>query len=101
VAPATARRPDDGTHTVVWRSQLWHLLDCFEQEDVRETIAAAATRVLLSYITCESVRAGAAPTLGWKRSFDRALTRCRLAHCVRQAGFLPQGDSYADKVVAA
>jgi hypothetical protein len=58
-----SKRPEPGVHTVVWHSQVWHLLDCFEQEDIRETVTVAATRMPLSYIACEPFRPGPPPTL--------------------------------------
>jgi len=58
-----ARTPDPGVHTVVWHSQVWHLLDPTEQEDIRGMLVEAGDRFALSRISWEPLRVGHRPTL--------------------------------------
>jgi len=58
-----ADSPDPGVHTVVWHSQVWHLLDPAEQDDIRATLTQSADRVPLSRISWEPLQVGQRATL--------------------------------------
>jgi hypothetical protein len=58
-----AGTPADDVHTVVWHSQVWHLLDPMEQDGIRTALGAAANRFPLSRISSEPFRVGERPTL--------------------------------------
>ena len=53
-----AETPDPDVHTVVWHSQVWHLLDRAEQDDIRVMLAEAADRFPLSRVSWEPLRVG-------------------------------------------
>jgi hypothetical protein len=58
-----ADTPDPGVHTVVWHSQVWHLLDPAEQDGIRATLTGSADRVPLSRISWEPLQVGQRATL--------------------------------------
>ncbi len=58
-----ARTPARDVHTVVWHSQVWHLLDPTEQDGIRTSVSEAANRFPLSRISSEPLRVGERPTL--------------------------------------
>ena len=58
-----AGTPDPGVHTVVWHSQLWHLLDPAEQDDIRAMLPEAADRFPLSRVSWEPLQVGQRATL--------------------------------------
>ncbi len=58
-----ARLPDPGVHTVVWHSQVWHLLDRSEQDAVQATLDQAGAQFPLARISWEPRRVGHRPIL--------------------------------------
>jgi hypothetical protein len=58
-----AETPDPDVHTVVWHSQVWHLLGAHEQDDIRTMMVEAADRFPLSRISWEPFRVGQPATL--------------------------------------
>jgi hypothetical protein len=58
-----AETPDPGVHTVVWHSQVWHLLELEEQDEIRAMMVEAAYRLPLSRISWEPFRVGGRASL--------------------------------------